>query len=77
MVSTPEHKRSLRVAVIAVTSKLTHAELVLLDDFTRLGRDPRQETWYEKVSVLFTESNGTRMRSEALDALAEIMRRNA
>lgn len=63
-------------SVIALATKdLSNIELAALNNVAQIGANPSGINCYEKVKHLFTEANGTKMHSEALDALAKIVNR--
>lgn len=53
--------------------KLTDLELAAINNIAQCGEDPRHVLGYEKVSHLFTEAGGTKMRASTQDALARVV----
>ena len=62
------------VATRMVAKDLTTDELVALYMAATAGFDVRNVMGYEKAKALFTEANGTKMHSAALEALDSIVK---
>lgn len=66
---------NLQIALIMheATKKLSNIELAALNNVAQIGANPSGINCYQKVKHLFTEDNGTKMHSEQLEELAQIV----
>ncbi len=69
--------RQIMIASVdMITDKLTNLELAVLNSVAQLGTSPHGRAFdYDKVKVLFTVGNGTRMHEETKLALSAIVNR--
>lgn len=61
------------VGVKMFTDKLTNLELAAIGNVALTGTNPKGVMGYDKVAPLFTAFGGTKMHSDALDALVAII----
>ncbi len=66
--------RNLYCTLVSMScEQLTDLELAAINDAAQAGFDPRPVRGYEKIKHLFTESEGLKMHSDGLDALAGVV----
>jgi predicted DNA-binding protein len=63
-----------RFIVQSATNKIHLHELFALDEAITKGEDPRRVSGYDRVTELFTEDNGTRMRPDVLQIFKGVVR---
>lgn len=61
------------IGVKLMCSQLTDDELTGLNSITIFGGNPKAQSWYKKVSALFTEDNGERMHRDVRRALDDVI----